>query len=124
MVHSIRRVLCFFHQFQGICGGIRKYRKKNHCKKPENRKKVAGLRKNFDKFQSAFTMVLSTAILERFNEASLNLQAMRMDLKSVLHIYKSSIDFVTELRTDKISQKFMNNTKEIIDVEDDEVGHQ
>ena len=97
---------------------------KNDCKKPENRRKAAGLRKNFDKFESAFTMVLWTAILERFNEASLNLQAMRMDLKSVLDIYKSSIDFVTELRTDEISEKFMNDTEEIIGVEDDEVGDQ
>ena len=69
-------------------------------------------------------MVFWTVILERFNAASLNLQAIRMDLKSVLDIYKSSIDFVTELRTDEISEKFMNDTEEIIDVEDVEVGNQ
>ena len=68
--------------------------------------------------------VLWIAILERFNKATLNPQAMRMDLKNVLDIYKSSIDIVTELRTDEISEKFMNDTKEIIGVEDDEVGDQ
>lgn len=68
--------------------------------------------------------VLWTAILERFNNANLRLQAMRMDLKNVLDIYKSLIDFVTELRTDEVSEKFMNDAKKIIDMVGDEVEDQ
>lgn len=109
-----------FKEFMEVLENI----EKNECEKPENRRKAAGLRKNFSKFESAFMGVLWTAILERFHKASVNLQAMRMDLKGVLDIYTSLIDFVTELRTDAMFEKFMDDAKKIIDVEGDEVEDQ
>lgn len=107
-----------FKEFMEVLENI----EKKESEKPENRRKAAGLRKNLCKFESAFMVIFWTAILERFNKANLSLQRVGLDLKSVLNIYKSLIDFVTELRTDEneMFQKFINDAKEIIDVEGDE----
>lgn len=91
----------------------------NEFEKPENRRKSAGLRKNLNKFESVFMTVLWTAILERFQKTSVHLQAVLTNLKGVINDYKSLIDFVNELRTDEMFEKFLNDAKELTDGDDE-----
>ncbi len=85
----------------------------NESEKPENKRKAAGLRKKLNKFQSVFMTVFWTAILERFDKTSAHLQVVRTDLRGVVDDYKSLIHIVTELRTDEMFEKFINDTKEL-----------
>lgn len=87
----------------------------NESEKPENRRKSAGLRKNLNKFESVFMATLWTAILERFHKTSVHLQAVHMNLKGVINDYKSLINFVNELRTDEMFEKFLNDAKKLKD---------
>ena len=85
---------------------------KNKCEKSENQRKAAGFKKNLSKFESVFIAVMWTALLERFDKINKILQAVAINLRNVIDHYKSLMNFVTELRTDEMFQKFLNDATE------------
>ena len=57
--------------------------------------------------------VFWTSLLERFNNTSTILQSTSVNLEHVVDLYKSLIGYVSEIRTDEMFQKFIDEAKKI-----------
>ncbi|XP_050056114.1 uncharacterized protein LOC126549783 [Aphis gossypii] len=85
----------------------------NNSEKHINRRKAAGLKNNLSTFESVFMAVFWTSLLERFNKTSTVLQSTSANLEHVVDLYKSLIDYVSEIRSDEIFQQFIDEAKKI-----------
>jgi len=74
----------------------------NNSEKHINRRKAAGLKNNLSTFESVFMAVFWTSLLEQFNKTSTVLQSTSANLEHVVDLYKSLIDYVSEIRSDKM----------------------
>ncbi len=87
----------------------------NEAKTPENRRRAAGLKNNFYKFESCFITIFWTTRLVQIDKTNKVLQAVGINLKDVVSSYISLIDFMTELRTDEMFLNFIEQAKKLED---------
>jgi len=83
----------------------------NKTEKPKCCRQAAGIRTYFEKFESVFLAVFWTTVLERFEKTNTKLQATITNVKNVVDLYNSLIDFVSQLRTDEKFQEFVDEAK-------------
>lgn len=89
----------------------------NNFEKPENRKKAAGLKTNLSKFDSVFMAIFWTSLLQRFDKTSIILQSTSDNVEDVVNFYQSLIDYVNEIRTEEMFEKFIDQAKLIKEVQ-------
>lgn len=69
---------------------------KNKAEPPKCSRKAAGLRTYFEKFESVFLAIFWTAVLEWFEKTNIQLQATITNLKNIVDLYNSLVDFVSQ----------------------------
>jgi hypothetical protein len=98
-----------WEEFMAILNDI----ENNNSENPINRKKAAGLKTNFSTFESVFMAIFWTSLLEQFNKTSTILQSTSVNLEHVVDLYKSLIGDLSEIRTDEMFRKFIDEAKKI-----------
>ncbi|XP_025407500.1 zinc finger MYM-type protein 1-like [Sipha flava] len=82
--------------------------------KAATRSEAKGYIDQINNFEFVFMIIFWNTLLERFNATSKSLQSTIRNLDTVVHLYRSLTDFVTQLRNEVMFEKFIIKAKQSI----------
>ncbi|EFN68185.1 Zinc finger MYM-type protein 1, partial [Camponotus floridanus] len=88
----------------------------NTAEKPATRNEAAGLLKQMSRFETIFMAVFWNSIMERFQITSKKLQAVDIDIQTVVELYSSLTGYIKSLRN--LFDMFEEKAKKKSEVED------